>query len=69
MIPCIKQVFFQLHLLTLSLCYISVILKVFQTFSWLLYLLWWFVGSDLDVTIAKILQLPEVQVMVGIFSN
>ena len=39
--------FFQQHLLTLCLCHILVILTVFQTFSLLLYLLWWSVISNL----------------------
>ena len=38
--------FFQ-HLLTSYLCHILVILMIFQTFSLLLYLLWWFVIDDL----------------------
>lgn len=36
--PCTEQVYQQL--LTLSLCHILVILKIFQTFSLLLYLIW-----------------------------
>jgi hypothetical protein len=39
---------------TLSLCHILVIVSVFQIFS-SLYLLWWFVISDLGVTVVIIL--------------
>ena len=49
--PCIEQVY-QHHSPTafahfMSLSYILVILEIFQTFSSLLYLLWWSVISDL----------------------
>ena len=36
------------HLLTSYLCHILVILTIFQTFSLLLYLLWWSVISDFE---------------------
>ena len=50
-----------------SLHHILVILAILQTFSVLLYLLWWSVISDLDVTMAKnSYNLLKVQMMFSI---
>ena len=43
----------------MSLCYVSVILEIFQTFSSLLSLLWWLWSVISDVTFANILWLDE----------
>ena len=74
--PCVKQVY--LHYFSnsicsllefsqyLPLCHILVTLTIFQTFSLLLFLLWWSVISDLWCYYYDLL---KAQMMASIFSN